>query len=154
PPKSPPTHSTPGRPASAPATSASHTPQQAQADHRSTWPHRRTLRRANLKTMHTVVAVSASRPDGPGGASGPTAGLVTQTLIDHLGQGAEMIPVVSGNWPGYEHVNVQGGLDRWLENWPGEQKLVGLTGFRHRIFGLSDLCQPGSDGGMALGGVP
>jgi cell division protease FtsH len=104
--------------------------------------------------MHTVVALAASRPDGPGGSSGPVAGQVTQTLKDHLGQDAELIPVVSGNWPGYEHVNVQGGLDRWLEAWPGEQRLAGLTGFRHRIFGLSDLCQPGMDNGMALGGVP
>jgi cell division protease FtsH len=102
-----------------------------------------------------VTAVTAvtgfagvGRPDHAAAAGG-----VTHTLTAHLGPDAGLLPVVSGAWPGYEHVNVQGGLERWLAEWPGEQRLLGLTGFRHRMFGLADLCQPGADQGMAIGGV-
>jgi hypothetical protein len=41
-------------------------------------------------------------------------GDVSHVLIEHLGDGAESLPAVSAMWPAYEHVNVQGGVDRWL----------------------------------------
>jgi cell division protease FtsH len=97
----------------------------------------------------SVAMVSTGRPEP--GAGGP--GAITQVLTAHLGPEAGMLPVASGLWPPYEHVNVQGGLDRLLEAWPGEHRLLGLTGFRHRMFGLADLFQPGGDAGMAVGGV-
>ncbi len=101
-----------------------------------------------------TVAVSAG-----GGSHRPEPGVtppdpISRTLTDHLGEEAGSLPVTSGNWPAWEHVNVQGGLDRWLETWPGEHRLFGLAGFRHRMFGLADLCQPGMNAGMALAGVP
>ena len=96
-----------------------------------------------------AVAVSASSASG----AGPQH-TISSTLIEHLGEGAGSLPVTSGTWPSYEHVNVQGGLDHWLEGWPGEHRLLGLAGFRHRMFGLADLCQPGMETGLALAGVP
>ena len=35
-------------------------------------------------------------------------------LRAHLGAGTDSLPVVSGTWPGYDHVNVQAGLNAWL----------------------------------------
>ncbi len=35
-------------------------------------------------------------------------------LLGHLGPDAGYLPTVSATWPGYEHVNVQVGLDAWL----------------------------------------
>jgi hypothetical protein len=99
-----------------------------------------------------AVAVSAGRPR-PDSGPGPQF-TISNTLIDHLGEDAGSIPVTSENWPAYEHVNVQGALDRWLESWPGEHRVLGLAGFRHRMFGLADLCQPGMETGLALAGVP
>lgn len=59
---------------------------------------------------------------------------------DHLGVPAHDLPVVEESWPAYEHVNVQGALDRWLADPARTHELVGLTGYRHRgPFGLSDL---------------
>jgi hypothetical protein len=65
-------------------------------------------------------------------------------LRDHLGPSAATMPVVSGAWPAYDHVNVQAGLDTWLTDGRRAHHLAGLTGFRHTEFGLADLTQPGS----------
>ena len=88
---------------------------------------------------------------GPGGPEGPAP---SETLAEHLGEESWLLPVLTSTWPSYEHVNVQGALDSWLARNGAPFKLVGVTGFRHRVFGLPDLCQPGSDQGMAIGGVP
>lgn len=59
---------------------------------------------------------------------------------DHLGVPAHDLPVVEESWPAYEHVNVQGALDRWLADPARSHELVGVTGYRHRgPFGLADL---------------
>ena len=100
--------------------------------------------------MSSIAYASAS-PGGETGASNP--GGPFETIAGHLGPGAEYLPVVSGSWPPYDHVNVQGGIDRWLASAAGQHRLLGLTGFRHRMFGLADLCQPGGDQGMRIGGV-
>ena len=53
---------------------------------------------------------------------------------------------VRGGWrylAGYDHVNLQAGLDAWLSGAGRAHKLVGLTGFRRLDFGLADLLQPG-----------
>jgi hypothetical protein len=68
---------------------------------------------------------------------------VRRLLTDHLGTGAASLPVARASWPRYDHVNVQAGLDAWLAG-PGiEHQVCGLTGFRHAMFGLSDLAQAG-----------
>ena len=101
--------------------------------------------------MSTTIAYASASADGESGASGPEGPV--ETITAHLGSGAEYLPVVSGSWPPYDHVNVQVGIDRWLASADGSHRLLGLTGFRHRMFGLAELCQPGGDQGMRIGGV-
>jgi hypothetical protein len=64
-------------------------------------------------------------------------------LLDHLGSRSASLPVVTGSWAPYDHVNVQIGLDSWLAGPGREHELVGLTGFHHMQFGLGDLAQSG-----------
>jgi ATPase family associated with various cellular activities (AAA) len=97
-------------------------------------------------------AVSAARAE-----DAPARGL----LRAHLKAGAGSLPVVSGTWPIYDHVNVQAGLNAWLAEPGRRHQLIGLTGFRHQVFGLGDLLQgAGSDasgvgvGSLALDTVP
>ncbi|MBO0776087.1 MAG: hypothetical protein J2P34_07210, partial [Actinobacteria bacterium] len=68
---------------------------------------------------------------------------VQQVLLSHLGAAAAGLPVVGGTWRGYDHVNLQAGLDAWLAGRGRAHRLAGLTGFRHLDFGLADLLQPG-----------
>jgi hypothetical protein len=81
-------------------------------------------------------------------------------LREHLGAEAAGCPVVSGTWQGYDHVNVQAGLDGWLAGWCREHELVGLTGSQHESFGLADLMQPGAErmwlgvGSVAMAALP
>ena len=50
-------------------------------------------------------------------------------LLDHLGPDAANLPVVSGRYPIYEHVNLQVGVDAWLAADPGRtHEVVGITG--------------------------
>ena len=79
---------------------------------------------------------------------------IQRRLADHLGAEAGALPVASGSWPRYDQVNVQAGLDAWLAE-PGRgQEVAGVTGFRHRMFGLADLTQPGAwHPGLGLGSV-
>ena len=67
---------------------------------------------------------------------------------DHLGVPSEGMEVVEESWPSYDLVNVQVGLNAWLDEAAPDSeaplrshRLVGLTGHRHREFGLSDLLQ-------------
>ena len=62
---------------------------------------------------------------------------VARLLLSHLGPDSADVAVVEESWPSYDHVNVQTGLDAWLAG--REHRLVGLTNFRHRDFGLPDL---------------
>ena len=83
----------------------------------------------------------------------PAKSPLSALLREHLGAQAELLPAASGQWPNYEHVNVQTGLDRWLAQQSGQHRLVGVTGFRHRMFGLADLCQPDTEPGLGVGGA-
>ena len=67
-------------------------------------------------------------------------------LAAHLGGDRTALDAVEETWPGYEHVNVQAGLDAWLAA-PGRiAELVGIAGYQHREFGLADLLT--DDGGQ------
>jgi cell division protease FtsH len=96
----------------------------------------------------SLMSAGAPGP-GAGGGSG-----IPQLLAGHLGDDPTLLPVVAGSWQPYEHVNVQVAIDEWIAE--RDVRLVGLSGFRHRMFGLSDLCQPSQpsfDMGMRIGGV-
>ena len=62
-------------------------------------------------------------------------------LAAHLGR-LDGLEVVEESWPSYEHVNVQVGLDAWLQREGLDHELVGMAAFRHRDFGLTDLLRP------------
>src|ERR1700729_2670023 len=85
---------------------------------------------------------------------------VQRVLREHLGADAASLPVVSGSWRGYDHVNVQAGLDAWLAGWRREHELVGITGFSRQNFGLADLLQPAAEqmwlgvGSVAMAALP
>jgi hypothetical protein len=85
---------------------------------------------------------------------------VQRVLREHLGPDMAGLSVVSGSWQGYDLVNVQVGLNGWLEGWRREHELVGLTGFQHESFGLADLLQPGGErmwlgvGSVAMAALP
>ena len=77
--------------------------------------------------------------------------LVT-ALADHFGTGFGSAPVVSDSWSPYEHVNVQLGLEGWLDRGGRTHQLLGITGFQHRQFTLADVSQA-SQYGLGLGSV-
>ena len=64
---------------------------------------------------------------------------ISRLLAEHLGPGARSYDVVEETWPGYEHVNVQAGLDAWVADPRRTADLVGITNFHHNMFGLGDL---------------
>ena len=68
---------------------------------------------------------------------------LSKILAEHLGAGAGSLDVVEETWPGYDHVNVQAGLDVWLAE-PGRTwELVGVASFQGVMFGLGDLLAGG-----------
>jgi hypothetical protein len=70
---------------------------------------------------------------------------LSRILTDHLGPGAPALDVVEETWPGYDHVNVQAGLDAWLADLGRTWHLVGIAGFQHVIFGIGDLLSSGGE---------
>jgi hypothetical protein len=109
----------------------------AVAEHAGTWgqddrPELADITRMARRLMRQAVLVARS-DDGP----------VQRVLREHLGPDAASRPVVGESWPGYDHVNVQAGLDAWLAADGRGHRLAGVTGFRHMDFGLADLLQPG-----------
>jgi ATPase family associated with various cellular activities (AAA) len=82
-------------------------------------------------------------------------------LLDHLGPDAATLPTASATWPSYEHVNVQVGLEAWLE--AGNERthqVFGITGIgmmRHmEIVGIGDFLQSNNNGpfgSASYGGV-
>jgi cell division protease FtsH len=78
---------------------------------------------------------------------------VGRLLAEHLAGDAATLPVATGSWPAYDQVNVQTGLDAWLAEPGRTHRLVGLTQYRHRDFGLADLLRGGQPWGPALGSV-
>lgn len=76
-------------------------------------------------------------------------------IAEHLRADAEDLPVVEESWPAYELVNVQIGLEAWLEHPSRSHELLGMRGHRHMEFGLTDLMQDahGHDHGPRPGNV-
>jgi hypothetical protein len=80
-------------------------------------------------------------------------GITLSTLLrTHLGDGNAELSVVEEAWPAYEHVNVQAGLDAWLDAEDRSHELIGVIGFQHRDFGLAELLggEAGVPAGMGL----
>ncbi len=80
------------------------------------------------------IAVTSARADEV-----PTP---ARLLAEHLGPEAPSLPVVGEGWASYDHVNLQGALERWTQAPGRNTTLVGLTGFQHTMFTLADLAQP------------
>ncbi len=82
-------------------------------------------------------------------------------IREHLGVPLAGAEVVEETWPPYDLVNVQLGLNAWLDARgsdgaaPGRtHQLIGMADYRHREFGLADLLQPrGEDYGPTPGNV-
>lgn len=92
------------------------------------------------------MAVASARAD-----EAPTP---VRLLVEHLGPEAPSLPVVSEGWATYEHVNLQGALDRWTHAPGRSAALVGLTAFQHSMFTLADLAQSAmSTHGPGIGAV-
>lgn len=69
----------------------------------------------------------------------PQAPTVAEVLAAHLGGADEQLPVLEERWAGYEHVNLQAGVDAWLAE-PGRRfQLVGLNAMDAPNAGLGDL---------------
>lgn len=62
-------------------------------------------------------------------------------LRAHLGPSVDEQDIVEESWAGYEHVNVQAGLEAWLSAGSRSSELVGVIGFQHQPFGLADLLE-------------
>ena len=76
---------------------------------------------------------------------------LSRILIEHLGAGAGDLDVVEETWPGYDHVNVQAGLDAWLAEPARTWQLVGIAGYQHVMFGIGDLLASAGDGDHPFG---
>jgi hypothetical protein len=78
-------------------------------------------------------------------------------LLDHLGPDAAYLPTVSDTCPLYEQVNLQVGVDAWLEADPDRtHKVVGITGvgmLRHTDITIGDIIQSGKNGHFGSAGV-
>ena len=70
--------------------------------------------------------------------------MLSRIIAEHLGHDAGELEVVEETWPGYDHVNVQAGLDAWLAEPGRTSQLVGIAGFQHVMFGIGDLLAAGS----------
>ncbi len=79
------------------------------------------------------VALRARTLDAPS-----LSGLVLAHLAV-AGDVAQQLPVTVENWPGFDHVNVQTAVDRWLTQGGREHRLVGVTSYRHHDFGLAEV---------------
>lgn len=84
---------------------------------------------------------------------------VARRLRSFLGR-LDEAPVVDDSWPIYDHVNVQRALDAWLAEPGRHAEVMGLAGFQHMEFGLSELLHLGPDfmpvrlGGLATVNLP
>ena len=63
----------------------------------------------------------------------------SRLLTAHLGMTVDALDVVMESWPGYDHVNVQVGMDVWLAGEGRSHELLGVADFRHDQLGLGDL---------------
>jgi ATPase family associated with various cellular activities (AAA) len=94
------------------------------------------------RLMARTVAVARSEEQSVG-----------RLLAEHLVGDAATLPVATGSWPAYDQVNVQTGLDAWLAEPGRTHRLIGLTQYRHRDFGLADLLQGSQRWGPVPGSV-
>jgi len=69
---------------------------------------------------------------------------LSRYLREHLGPEGAAHDVVAEGWAGYEHVDVQLGLDAWLAEDGRTHRLVGVSAFQHRSFGLAELFAGGA----------
>jgi hypothetical protein len=104
----------------------------------NTDPELADLGRLARRLLNRAVEV-ARTPDRP----------LRRVLLEHLGPDASSLPTVSATWPAYEHVNVQVGLDAWLDGSPGRRhEVVGITGvgmLRHMEVSIGDFIQASRD---------
>ena len=68
---------------------------------------------------------------------------LSRILAEHLGPDAGGYDVVEETWRGYDHINVQAGLDAWLAEPDRTFELVGVSSFQGTMFGLGDLLAGG-----------
>ena len=112
-------------------------------------PELRDLRR--LVDRAVRLTVKAARADEQPNVAG--------RLRSFLGR-LDDAPVVDDSWPIYDHVNVQRALDAWLAEPGRHAEVMGLAGFQHMEFGLSELLHLGPDfmpvrlGGLATVNLP
>jgi cell division protease FtsH len=81
---------------------------------------------------------------------------LNRMLLAHLGVAAADLAVVEESWRFYDHVNVQAGVEAWVQAPGRRHELVGVTGFQHTEFGLADLLtsgQPSEPWGLRPGNV-
>jgi ATPase family associated with various cellular activities (AAA) len=78
---------------------------------------------------------------------------VGRLLAEHLGAQTTELPVAKGSWPAYDRVNVQTALDVWLTEPARDHRVVGLTQYRHRDFGLADLLHSTERWGPGIGSI-
>jgi ATPase family associated with various cellular activities (AAA) len=64
---------------------------------------------------------------------------LSSVLLDHLGSDDASCEVGEETWAGYEHVNVQAGLDAWLAEPGRSHELVGVVSQHHEPVSLTEL---------------
>jgi hypothetical protein len=97
------------------------------------------------RAVRSVVRAARKEDDESG---------LSALINDHLGAGADpALPVVQESWAAYDHVNVQAGLDAWLAEPGRAHDLVGIIGYQHQMFGLSELMQGSELYGVRPGNV-
>ena len=62
---------------------------------------------------------------------------LSQLVAGHLRVDPAGLEIVEETWAGYDHVNVQAGLDVWLGAVGRSAQLIGIAGFQHTMFGLA-----------------
>jgi AAA+ superfamily predicted ATPase len=109
--------------------------------------------RLQLSDVRKLVRRAQRRVVGAARAEDRTT--FAKLVLEHLGTDRSSLDVVEETWPSYDHVNVQVGLDAWLEAPGRDHTLVGVANFRHRDFDLSELMRPEPvhHGGLVPGNV-
>lgn len=100
----------------------------------ATRPELADVGRLARKAMRRVVATARS----------DERATLSKVLREHLGADAQDLAVVDESWRPYEHVNVQVGLDAWLDAPSRVHHAQGVMGFQHHQFGLAELMDPTS----------
>jgi hypothetical protein len=99
-----------------------------QAAQRELRPQAADVRRLVRRATQAVVRFTRAEPQP-----------VATVLGDHLGPGARGWPVVAGDWPEYDHVNVQAAMDAWLTDARGQWSRLGVTNAHNDAVSFGDL---------------